>query len=174
MVSNLGFGAVHELEWWQTATVGKLAVTATPARHWGARMFRDTHRGFGGYVIEAPNLPTIYHSGDTAYFNGFHEIGRRLRPEVALLPIGAYFPDSYRAVHTSPEEALQAFRDVGAETMVPMHYGTFRLGREPMTEPLPRLLAAADRAGLWEQVHPLAEGESWVLRRRAVVAEVES
>jgi L-ascorbate metabolism protein UlaG (beta-lactamase superfamily) len=137
-----------------------LRVTATPCKHWGARMFKDTHRGFGGYVLEADGVPTIYHSGDTAYFGGFAEIGRRLAPEIALLPIGAYFPDSYRSVHTSPEEALQAFVDLRATTMVPMHFNTFRLGREPMDEPLPRLLAAAQRAGLRDRVHPLGEGES--------------
>lgn len=124
-------------------------------------MFNDTHRGYGGYVIASDNGPTIYHSGDTAYFNGFVEIGRRLHPEVALLPIGAYLPDSYRSVHTSPEEALQAFLDLNAEVMIPMHYGTFRLGREPMDEPLPRLLQAAARAGVSNQVVPLAEGDSW-------------
>ena len=120
--------------------------------------------GFGGYAIESPGAPTIYHSGDTAYFNGFHEIGNRLRPEIALLPIGAYFPDSHRAVHTSPEEALQIFEDLRAETMVPMHFNTFRLGREPFDEPLPRLLAAAERAGLRSHVHPLGEGETLVQR----------
>ncbi len=139
-----------------------MTITGTPARHWGARMFKDTHRGFGGYVIASKGGPTIYHSGDSAYFGGFAEIGRRLKPEIALLPIGAYFPDSYRAVHTSPEEALQAFVDLRADAMIPMHYGTFRLGREPMDEPLPRLLRAAKRAGLNESVVALAEGESWL------------
>jgi hypothetical protein len=43
-----------------------------------------------------------------------------------------------------------------------MHYNTFRLGREPMDEPLPRLLKAAESAGVEERVHPLAEGESWI------------
>jgi L-ascorbate metabolism protein UlaG (beta-lactamase superfamily) len=135
----------------------------TPAKHWGARMFNDTHRGFGGYLLESPGSPRVYHSGDTAYFQGFAEIGRRLKPEIALLPIGAYFPDSYRAVHTCPEEALQAFFDLGADTMVPMHYNTFRLGREPMDEPLPRLMRAAEAAGVEDYVHPLAEGESWLV-----------
>ena len=85
-----------------------------------------------------------------------------MKPEVALLPIGAYFPDSYRAVHTSPEEALRAFVDLRADVMIPMHYGTFRLGREPMDEPLPRLLRAAKRTFLNESVVALAEGESWL------------
>ncbi len=173
LVRDLGFRTVTELRWWESTQLSDdqtphdpanpITITATPCQHWGARMFSDTHRGFGGYVVAAEGAPTIYHSGDTAYFNGFHEIGNRLHPDIALLPIGAYFPDSYRAVHTSPEEALQIFEDVGAETMIPMHYNTFRLGREPMTEPLPRLLAAAQAAGLRDRVHPLAEGESLVL-----------
>lgn len=163
LVHDLGFREVRELRWWEETHAGPVSVTATPCQHWGARMFKDTHRGFGGYVISAPESPMLYHSGDTAYFNGFHEIGNRLHPEIALLPIGAYFPDSYRSVHTSPEEALQAFVDLRADTMIPMHFNTFRLGREPMTEPLPRLLAAASRAGLRDRMHPLVEGESLVL-----------
>jgi L-ascorbate metabolism protein UlaG (beta-lactamase superfamily) len=162
LVRKIGFREVRSLGWWESTELDGLTITATPARHWGARMFNDTHRGFGGYTIAAPGTPTLYHSGDTAYFNGFHEIGDRLHPDVALLPIGAYFPDSYRAVHTSPEEALRAFLDLGAKVMVPMHYNTFRLGREPMSEPLPRLLAAARRAGIEDRVRPLAEGETWL------------
>lgn len=167
VVSGLGFAQVLSLKWWQSLDLpntspARINITATPARHWGARLFNDTHRGFGGYVIQATGSPTIYHSGDTAYFNGFREIGRRLRPEIALLPIGAYYPDSYRAVHTNPEEALRGFLDLGASVMVPMHYNTFRLGREPMDEPLPRLLSAAKCAGVLDRIHPLAEGRSWI------------
>ena len=189
LANDIGFARIETLEWWQSTrlnhapraadpkphfidthpesapaghdSAASVTITATPARHWGARMFNDTHRGFGGYVISTPSGPTIYHSGDTAYFNGFTEIGRRLHPEIALLPIGAYFPDSYRSVHTSPEEALRAFIDIDADIMIPMHYGTFRLGREPMDEPLPRLLRAANRAGISDRIAPLTEGESW-------------
>lgn len=166
LVRNLGFSEVVSLNTWQdTAAVTSLCITLTPCEHWGARMFNDTHRGYGGYVIEdttSAATPRIYHSGDSAYFSGFHEIGQRLHPDIALLPIGAYFPDSYRAVHTSPEEALQAFLDVNAKIMVPMHFNTFRLGREPMDEPLPRLLAAASRAKISDSIKPLEEGETWI------------
>ena len=54
---------------------------------------------------------------------------------------------------------MQGFLDVGAETMVPMHYNTFRLGREPMEEPLARLLTAAGKAEVLGKVEALAEGE---------------
>ena len=162
LVRTLGFSRVESLGWWQSTQLDRgFTITATPARHWGARLFHDAHRGFGGYVIHAEGSPAIYHSGDTGYFRGFAEIAHRLHPEIALLPIGAYFPDSYRAVHTSPEDALQAFHDLRARIMIPMHYNTFRLGREPMHEPLPRLLVGAARAGVRDRVIPLGEGHSW-------------
>jgi len=163
LVADLGFREVRSLRWWRQTQVAGLEVTFTPAKHWGARMFSDTHRLFGGYVICDAAGHRVYHSGDTAYFDGFKEIGRRLHPQVALLPIGAYFPDSYRAVHTSPEEGLQAFVDVGAETMIPMHFGTFRLGREPMEEPPVRLMEEAERRGIAGRVRILAEGETFLV-----------
>jgi L-ascorbate metabolism protein UlaG (beta-lactamase superfamily) len=159
LVDDLGFAHVVTLEWWQTKPVGSLEVTMTPSKHWGARLFKDTHRGFGGYVIRGAGH-TLYHSGDSAYFDGFAKIGKRLKPEIALLPIGAYRPDSYRGVHTSPEEALQAFLDLGARRMIPMHYGTFRLSQEPMEEPVERLMAAARQAGVDGSVCVLPEGET--------------
>jgi L-ascorbate metabolism protein UlaG (beta-lactamase superfamily) len=170
LVSDLGFSEVRTMKWWQCEKVAGLEVTFTPAKHWGARMFSDTHRHFGGYVLVDGAGHRVYHSGDTAYFDGFKEIGRRLHPQVALLPIGAYFPDTYRAVHTSPEEGLQAFVDVGAETMIPMHYGTFRLGREPMEEPPVRLLEDARRRGIESRVRILAEGETFLVTRNVSLA----
>jgi L-ascorbate metabolism protein UlaG (beta-lactamase superfamily) len=159
LVEGLGFSEIVAMEWWEEREVAGLKVTMTPCKHWGARMFRDTHRGFGGYVIRGSGH-RVYHSGDTAYFAGFKEIGERLHPDVALLPIGAYYPDAYRGVHTSPEEAVRGFVECGAKWMVPMHFGTFRLGREPMEEPPVRLTAEAQRLGIESRVRILEEGET--------------
>jgi L-ascorbate metabolism protein UlaG (beta-lactamase superfamily) len=150
LVNDLGFARVVTFEWWQTKSISGVEVTMTPCKHWG---------GFGGYVLRAGGH-ALYHSGDTAYFDGFAKIGKRLKPEIALLPIGAYRPDSYRGVHTCPEEALQAFLDLGARRMIPMHYGTFRLSQEPMEEPVERLMAAARQAGVAGSVRVLPEGET--------------
>ena len=176
LVGSVGFRRVTELAWWQSVTLesGEVDITLTPAKHWGARLFKDTHRLFGGYGIRGAGH-SVYHSGDTAYFNGFHEIGRRLAPQVALLPIGAYFPDSYRAVHTSPEEALQAYLDLGtARTFIPMHFGTFPLGREPMTEPPARLMVAAGNAGIANQMRVLTEGETLTLNGKVTTRPDET
>jgi L-ascorbate metabolism protein UlaG (beta-lactamase superfamily) len=157
LVSDLGYGRIIELDWWQSFQLGNVEVTHVPSRHWGARIVRDVHRGYGGYVVRS-GAQSIYHAGDTAYFDGFREIGERLKPQVALLPIGAYHPDSFRRVHTSPEDAVQGFLDVGARWMVPMHYGTFRLSYEPVGEPVERLKADAKRRGIEKKICVLEEG----------------
>ncbi len=157
LVFDLGFEEVIELKWWQSTRLGDLHLTHTPSNHWGARIIRDMHRGFGGYVLRS-STQSLYHAGDTAYFDGFREIGRRLHPQIALLPIGAYDPPSFRAVHTSPEDAVQGFVDMQAKTMIPMHYGTFKLSHEPMDEPVKRLKADAERRGIREKIVVLEEG----------------
>ncbi|WP_082125616.1 MBL fold metallo-hydrolase [Silvibacterium bohemicum] len=161
LVDKIGFESVRSLRPWSTCKLRQVEVTMTPAQHWGARMLRDSHRGFGGYLLRSGSH-SVYHSGDSGYFEGFREIGERLAPRVALLPIGAYKPDSFRRVHTSPEDALQAFQDLRAEFMVPMHYGTFRLSEEEMDEPLPRLMKAATEVGLQQRIQALREGDTTI------------
>ena len=120
-------------------------------------MLHDSHRGFGGFVIEAGGK-SVFHCGDTAYFDGFREIGSRHKIDIALLPIGAYDPPSGREVHMNPEEAVQAFLELGAEWMVPMHYGSFRLSFEPPDEPVERLRACARQYGIEDRVVVMNEG----------------
>ena len=157
LVSDLGFERVVELDWWNSYRDSKLTVTHVPSRHWGARVIEDSHRGYGGYVLR-DQKHSIYHAGDTAYFSGFREIGQRLAPELALLPIGAYHPPSFRNVHTSPADAMRAFFDLNARWMVLMHYGSFRLSHEPMDEPLQLLEQEARAAGIEDRVFVLEEG----------------
>ena len=157
LVGDLGFSRVVELEWWQSFQLGNLEIIHTPSRHWGARVIRDVYRGYGGFVLRA-GKHSVYHAGDTAYFDGFAEIGARLRPELALLPIGAYHPESFRNVHTSPEDAVQAFLDLKARWLIPMHYGSFRLSYEPVEEPVPRLLRSARERGIEDKACVLHEG----------------
>lgn len=161
LVSDLGFREIIELDWWSEYHHDGISVVHTPSRHWGARVVRDMHRGFGGYVIRS-RQESLYHAGDTAYFPGFREIGERLRPELAMLPIGAYEPPSFRNVHTSPADAVRAFLDLRARYMVPMHYGSFRLSHEPMDEPLQYLAAEARKHGIEDRVLVLQEGVTQV------------
>jgi L-ascorbate metabolism protein UlaG (beta-lactamase superfamily) len=157
LVSDIGFEEIIELDWWNHYRHGGLTVTHVPSRHWGARILKDSHRGYGGYVLRSERH-SLYHAGDTAYFSGFREIGQRLSPEVALLPIGAYNPEQFRNVHTSPGDATRAFLDLNSRWMVPMHYGSFRLSHEPIDEPLQLLEREAKSAGIEDRVVVMEEG----------------
>jgi L-ascorbate metabolism protein UlaG (beta-lactamase superfamily) len=156
------------LRWWQTVKVRNVAITFVPAQHFSGRGMGGRDRTlWGGFVIQGSSA-TLYHSGDTGYFSGFKEIGRRFPGiDVAMIPIGAYDPRWFMApVHVDPEEALQAFEDLGARTFVAMHWGTFKQADEPLDEPPVRLEAErARRAIPEERVKVLAIGETLDVRR---------
>jgi L-ascorbate metabolism protein UlaG (beta-lactamase superfamily) len=126
-----------ELEWWESIMIGGLFITFVPSKHWSNRIQIDINKAlWGGYVIQNSEH-TIYHSGDTAMGEHFKEIGERFDIDEAFLPIGAYRPEEImRHVHTDPQEAIQACRDLRAKTLIPVHYGTFQLSDEPLDKPL--------------------------------------
>ena len=136
-----------ELEWWGETRVGQVTIRFVPSQHWSRRGLNDGNATlWGGFVIEGSSA-RLYHSGDTAYFDGFTEIGRRAGPiDAALLPIGAYDPAWFMSKqHMNPEEAVRAYSDLGARHFVAMHWGTFKLTDEPLDEPPARLASA------WQQ-----------------------
>jgi len=157
LAKDLGFARIVELDWWESFSHKDWKVTFTPSNHWGARTLHDHHRGYGGFVLEHQGRK-IYHAGDSAYFEGFKEIGEKIRPEIALLPIGAYYPETFRKVHMGPDEAIQAFKDLRAKIMVPMHYGTFKLSFEAMDEPPRWLKEIAAQQNLTKHLKILDEG----------------
>jgi L-ascorbate metabolism protein UlaG (beta-lactamase superfamily) len=157
LARGLGFERVVELQWWESFSHDDWKVTLTPSKHWGARTLHDEHRGYGGFLLEHQGR-RIYHAGDSAYFEGFKEIGEKLVPEIALLPIGAYYPDSFRHVHMGPDEAIKVFLELKAQWLVPMHYGTFKLSFEELDEPPRWLKEVACRDGCTRQLKILEEG----------------
>jgi L-ascorbate metabolism protein UlaG (beta-lactamase superfamily) len=158
-----------ELGWWRSAHVRGVRITFVPSQHWSARAIFDRNETlWGGFVVEG-SAATLYHSGDTAFFAGFGEIGARFpRIDAAMLPIGAYDPAWLMDLHhLNPELALRAFLDLGARTFLAMHWGTFKLTDEPLDEPPRRLERERERLGLpAERVRVLAVGESVDVGRR--------
>ncbi|MCC6390403.1 MAG: MBL fold metallo-hydrolase [Bryobacterales bacterium] len=134
------YAKVTELGWGQWVQAGPAKVTAFEVRHWGARMQTDTYRGYNGYVVEV-NRRRIVFAGDTALTDTFREVRARGAIDLAIMPIGAYNP--WIRVHCSPEQAWRMGNDAGAEYILPVHHRTFHLSREPVGEPLDRLLSAA-------------------------------
>jgi L-ascorbate metabolism protein UlaG (beta-lactamase superfamily) len=167
LVRGLGFARAVELAPGQSMAHGDLEITAVAARHDGRRgVFDRTWRSAVGYIVKCARA-SVYYAGDTAYFSGFEEIGRRLHPDVALLPIAGYEPPSQRADHMSPLDALQAFHDLGAKLLVPVAHGAFPLGYEPLDEPLTWLARLCRERGLGERLVVLRPGETCQVHGRA-------
>jgi L-ascorbate metabolism protein UlaG (beta-lactamase superfamily) len=143
LVRGRRYAEVRELRWGGVTLMGPARIRAFEVKHWGARVRRDTWRGYTGYTIECGRYRVLF-GGDTAITDSFATI-RRARPfDVALMPIGCYNP--WRANHCTPEEALAMANAAGAERIVPIHHLTFDLSNEPWEEPLDRLLTAVGKA----------------------------
>lgn len=164
-MARKGFRRVRELNWWESLQIGDAKISFVPTQHWTRRTPFDTNTShWGGFVLEdaSGSMRSIYFAGDSGYFPGFKQIGERFDISVALLPIGAYEPEWFMtSQHTTPEEAVQAFLDVKAELMVPMHYGTFRLADDTAREALDRLEADRAKRGIPEDaIKVLLHGET--------------
>jgi len=139
---------IVELDWWESAEVDGLTLTATPARHYCSRGPRtSSHYLWASWSVAGPRH-RLFHSGDTGYFPGFEEIGRRLGPfDATMMQIGAY-SDYWPEVHMTPEEGVRAHGDLGGRLMLPIHWCTFNLAQHPWDEPAERTVTAAQAAGV--------------------------
>ena len=139
---------LFELDWWEQARLGKLTLTATPARHFSGRsptMSDQDQTLWAGWAVQGPKHRAFY-SGDTAMFPGFRDIGQRLGPfDLTMIEVGAYNA-LWADVHLGPEQAVQAHKDLRGAVMLPVHWGTFNLALHPFTEPVERVLIAAEKA----------------------------
>lgn len=136
---------VEELDWWESFKFSKdLKVTFAPTQHFSGRWLHDRMTTlWGAYVIELPGYK-IYFGGDSGYGLHYKKTYEKFGPmDLALLPIGAYKPRYFmKFAHMNPEEAVQAHKDLRSKRSVGIHYGTFQLTAEPVSEPLEALKAA--------------------------------
>jgi L-ascorbate metabolism protein UlaG (beta-lactamase superfamily) len=155
--------SVQTAGWFQKYDTGEsVTFYFVPVRHWARRGLADTnHRLWGSYVIETDTVK-IYFGGDSGYGRHYREIGE-VFPNIDyfLIGIGAYEPRWFmEANHNDPSDAIKAFRDIGAKTLVPMHYGTFDLSDEPPGQPLKLLMQQAEAAGVRDRVKAVAINEA--------------
>jgi L-ascorbate metabolism protein UlaG (beta-lactamase superfamily) len=168
VLRSAGIERVVELGWWESVEVKGVRVTCVPAQHWSMRVPWDRNeRLWGGFVYESRD-GVAYHAGDTAMSEMvFRAIAERCaRIDWAMLPIGAYDPTWFMAPqHMGPEEAGRAWELLGARTLVAMHWGTFKLTDEPVSEPPERMRAWFERSGhSREKLWVLDVGETRPLR----------
>jgi L-ascorbate metabolism protein UlaG (beta-lactamase superfamily) len=141
------FRDITELRWEESHELrtdrGSLRIKAFRVNHWGARMGKDTYRGYNGYILERNNRRIIF-GGDTAMTDSFAEL-RDDRPyDLAIMSIGAYEP--WIRAHANPEQVVEMCDAAGVVHIMPVHHQTFRLSFEPFREPIERFEAALRNA----------------------------
>lgn len=137
------YSSVSELRWNETTRVqssrGDALVRAIEVKHWGARVQRDTYRGYTGFVVEREGRRLLI-GGDTASTDLFRGHRKHGPFDAAVMPIGAY--DPWIRNHCTPEQAVTMADAAGARLFVPVHHQSFQLSREPLREPIERAESA--------------------------------
>jgi L-ascorbate metabolism protein UlaG (beta-lactamase superfamily) len=158
VVCSLGVGAhllqwgytaeqVHELYWHESVTIDhELIFTAEPARHFSGRGITRNRSLWSAFVLQTPDR-RIFLGGDSGYGKHFADIGSRYSGfDLALLECGQYNP-AWKYIHMMPEETVQAAKELGATTLIPVHWGKFALSLHAWHEPADRVFAEASRLG---------------------------
>lgn len=138
---------IVELDWDEHVEVDGLRITCTEARHFSGRGLQRNITLWSSWVLAGPHSRAFF-GGDSGYTPRFADLGERYGPfDLTLLPVGAYdlrWPD----VHMTPEEAVRTHLDLGGadrpdSLLMPVHWGTFDLAFHTWSEPIARLLPAA-------------------------------
>jgi len=115
--TDRGIGHVEEYDWWDSEKIDGAVLTCVPVQHFSGRTLWDQNRRLWcGWSIQGRQQQCFF-AGDTGYHRGlFAEIAERLGPiDLAAVPIGAYLPPAImQYVHSTPEQAVQIFSDLGA------------------------------------------------------------
>ncbi len=143
---QMGFDTLMNIGGEITIADGEVMVAFTPAVH--SSGLNDPFAGekdpdivYGGsaagIVLRIKDGPTVYHSGDTAFFKDMSLIAEQYQPDVALINIGGHFG-------MEPAMAVRAARTVQAKVTIPHHYGTFPV----LTQDPRRFTEEAERKGV--------------------------
>lgn len=173
VISPLGYesefraaGMTHrtQLDWYEQYWDGDREITLLPANHWTMRnpIVGPNRSLWGGFLIKTAGGPVIYVSGDSAYFDGFEQLADDYDVDLAIFNMGAYAPRWFMAPsHMDVSETVQAFQEIKAKRLMIAHWGTFRLGDEPVHFPPRDLRQALDEKGLLSRWVDLSHGETY-------------
>lgn len=161
--NDLGMKRRTQLDWFDTYKDGKLEITLLPCNHWTMRnpLVGPNRSLWGSFLVKTTSGPTIFISGDTAYFDGFREIGEEFSIDLAIFNLGAYEPRWFMATsHINPRETVRAFRELQARHLLIVHWGTFRLGDEPVHFPPNDLRRELEEQGLLDRLVGIKHGQT--------------
>ena len=137
----------------KTATIAGFVFHGVPAAHNERERDERGYDKFMGFVVELGPY-TVYHSGDTLWYDGMADVLRPFGVDVAFLPINGNKPERRVAGNLDPDEAARLGRDIGAKLVIPHHYDLFAFNTADPAD----FARACDRHGTPYRVMQLGEG----------------
>ena len=159
LLKKNGITNIREMDWGQSTEIDGVTIHCLPTQHWSKRSVSDDNKAlWSSWAVTSPDR-RFYFAGDTGYFDGFKKIGNQLGPfDLVAVPIGAYEPQAMMSEsHMDPEQAVDAAIDLKGRRAMAMHYGTFDLSDEPLSEPPERFSKAANSKSLDAWVFKIGE-----------------
>jgi N-acyl-phosphatidylethanolamine-hydrolysing phospholipase D len=163
LLNDLGMTHRKNLDWYGHHHEDGREIIFLPCNHWTMRNpFVGPNTGlWGSYIIRTKSGACIYISGDSGYFDGFKQIGEEFDIDLAIFNLGAYEPRWFMAPsHMNPEETVMAYRDLKARHLSIVHWGTFRLGDEPVHFPPMALRESLQQQHLEDRYVELKHGHT--------------
>lgn len=129
---------INELDWHQQVQLNHgVRIRATPARHFSGRGFSRNNTLFCSYVLSSAQQK-IFIGGDSGYGSHFNEIGEQYGPfDFGVLECGQYNV-MWKEIHTLPHEWTKVISELRLKSVMPVHFGKFKLALHDWNEPIKR------------------------------------
>lgn len=152
---------ITALDWWEASKLNNLNIVFTPSRHFSGRGLSDRFATlWGSWIIQGEN-DKLFFSGDGGYGPHFKEIGDKYGPfDFAMMECGQY-NKSWSEIHMMPEESAQAAKDLNTKVMMPIHWGAFTLALHDWTDPVERVIKAADKLNIPISTPEIGKPSNW-------------
>ena len=139
---------IIEMDWWDKIIHENTIFRCVPAQHFSVRNLNTSNSTLWcSWIIKSEN-ENIYFSGDGGYGDHFKEIGEKFGPfDFAMMECGQY-NEKWPDIHMFPEQTAQAGVDLKAKQIMPIHWGAFRLAQHAWSEPVERVINAANELNL--------------------------
>ncbi|MBU2546962.1 MAG: MBL fold metallo-hydrolase [Proteobacteria bacterium] len=160
---DLNMNRRTRLDWFEAFREDGREIILAPCNHWSMRgPFDPPNRSlWGSYVVKTASGPTLFISGDVGFLDRYGELGQLYDVDLAVFNLGAYEPRWFmKKHHMNPAEVVRSFRELGAKRLMVVHWGTFRLGDEPVHHPPRDVREEMERHGLLDRLVHLDHGQT--------------
>jgi L-ascorbate metabolism protein UlaG (beta-lactamase superfamily) len=107
-----------------TLTIKGFKITGVPAAHNSIDRDENGKLKYMGFVVQFGNY-SVYHSGDTLWYDNIVAILKPFQVDIAFLPINGNKPERGVAGNLDCAEAAELGKQIGAKCVIPHHYDMF-------------------------------------------------